>query len=546
MTIRARVKPSWPILVAGEGGVTVAQSKGRAVIGFDYENSELGSELAQAVSSATTQAGNAQTSATAAAASAVDAATAAGSLTYASQAEAEAGTVTDKAMSPLRTVQAIAANVADQSTAEGQTDNTKIMSPLRASQLIIKREGYINVEDYGAIGDGLDSSASTNATAFANACAALGSNGGKIIVPYGRFHTDDAFADLLDTKGVTFEGQADAFGLVPSSSASGIVYTGTAGNLIRLDGTQAIKFRNLSLSYNSASYGINNPLINLETVSGSSVTAYAAFENCFIGGWNGSAKNAMLMDLKKTIGISIDRCFLQNCYYGIVGGRATGDFSNVVTITRSEFNSGFSSGAIIAAGCNWSVDHCIFEPPRGVTGAAGLNSILVSPIGIQSLSVYDSSFEDGGDNSDSWISLTGSDYGAPGIVSGFNVVNSLFQCGNNASAGTAIDFGSVGVFGGNITANHFNRDQNIGFIANGATASKMNVIGNNVDTSGGPGVGKIFVSGVPTGASVWDNNDGVGLHVGSGKLLMTGLPTADPHVAGQLWKNSGVLTVSAG
>ncbi|MGF6433476.1 hypothetical protein [Bradyrhizobium elkanii] len=31
-----------------------------------------------------------------------------------------------------------------------------------------------------------------------------------------------------------------------------------------------------------------------------------------------------------------------------------------------------------------------------------------------------------------------------------------------------------------------------------------------------------------------------------GKVIVTGLPTADPHVVGQLWANSGVLTVSAG
>ena len=32
----------------------------------------------------------------------------------------------------------------------------------------------------------------------------------------------------------------------------------------------------------------------------------------------------------------------------------------------------------------------------------------------------------------------------------------------------------------------------------------------------------------------------------SGTVILSGLPTADPHVVGQLWSNSGVLTVSAG
>jgi hypothetical protein len=32
----------------------------------------------------------------------------------------------------------------------------------------------------------------------------------------------------------------------------------------------------------------------------------------------------------------------------------------------------------------------------------------------------------------------------------------------------------------------------------------------------------------------------------SGVVILSGLPTADPAVAGQLWNDSGVLTVSAG
>lgn len=32
----------------------------------------------------------------------------------------------------------------------------------------------------------------------------------------------------------------------------------------------------------------------------------------------------------------------------------------------------------------------------------------------------------------------------------------------------------------------------------------------------------------------------------AGTVIFSGLPTADPHVVGQLWSNSGVLTVSAG
>jgi len=38
----------------------------------------------------------------------------------------------------------------------------------------------------------------------------------------------------------------------------------------------------------------------------------------------------------------------------------------------------------------------------------------------------------------------------------------------------------------------------------------------------------------------------VTLTVTSGKLIIANLPTANPAVAGALWNNAGVLTVSAG
>jgi hypothetical protein len=33
---------------------------------------------------------------------------------------------------------------------------------------------------------------------------------------------------------------------------------------------------------------------------------------------------------------------------------------------------------------------------------------------------------------------------------------------------------------------------------------------------------------------------------GSGHVVVTGIPTADPHVVGALYSNSGILTLSAG
>lgn len=83
-------------------------------------------------STCTTKAGEASASAAAAAASAA-------TLTFASQAEAEAGLIETKGMNPLRTAQAIAAlaptpTIASQAEAEAGTDNTKMMTSLRVKE----------------------------------------------------------------------------------------------------------------------------------------------------------------------------------------------------------------------------------------------------------------------------------------------------------------------------------------------------------------------------------------------------------------------------
>jgi hypothetical protein len=56
-------------------------------------------------------------------------------------------------------------------------------------------------------------------------------------------------------------------------------------------------------------------------------------------------------------------------------------------------------------------------------------------------------------------------------------------------------------------------------------------------------------SGSTLGASISPAGDGYfagNLAVVGSEVDFTGLPTSDPHVAGRLWSNSGILTVSAG
>jgi len=60
-----------------------------------------------------------------------------------------------------------------------------------------------------------------------------------------------------------------------------------------------------------------------------------------------------------------------------------------------------------------------------------------------------------------------------------------------------------------------------------------------ITKDGGDKMTVVAGGGIQIGNAVFSVNT-------SGKLLVTRLPTADPHVAGQVWANSGVLTLSAG
>ena len=45
---------------------------------------------------------------------------------------------------------------------------------------------------------------------------------------------------------------------------------------------------------------------------------------------------------------------------------------------------------------------------------------------------------------------------------------------------------------------------------------------------------------------VLELGDAIVMTVTNGVPILTGVPTADPHVVGALWNNAGVLTISAG
>ena len=53
-------------------------------------------------------------------------------------------------------------------------------------------------------------------------------------------------------------------------------------------------------------------------------------------------------------------------------------------------------------------------------------------------------------------------------------------------------------------------------------------------------------TGVVTVVASYGANASVANLTATGTVILSGLPVADPLVAGQLWNNAGILTVSAG
>lgn len=397
------------------------------------------------------------------------------------------------------------------------TDDDKYMTVVKSVQLIIKRNGFIDVEDYGAIGDGLDSSSSVNAQAFADAIAAVGSNGGEIVLRPGRYHTDDAFANLLNKRRIVFRGIGSAEGQSDSVASAEVVLTASSGPLIRLDGTQGILFKDLGLTYNNSGYTTNSVLIDLHSDAGSSITAFTRFENCEIAGWNSSSQNATLINAAKTYALKILGGYWRNAAFGIVGAIQSNrsDYSNAVTVDGIEIDRNITV-PIVVGGNNWRFLNMIGEPPSGSTGGSPLSFMMMSPWGAAGLIVQGLSLEDAGDNTGSWLNFySNSGYGTPGRVEGFTCLGNLFECGSNASGGIAINFGAAGMDSGIISGNTFRKGGgNIGFIGGGENGSDLVVTGNFANSNAGPGVGKIFTGNLPADSLV-NNNDGKGLqHTG--------------------------------
>lgn len=162
---------------------------------------------AGSASSAAISATNAGNSATAAAGSASAAAASAGTITYASQAEAEAGAISNKIMSPLQTKQAI------QNGSFFQRSETGAVA--LAIPAVLKER--IRPTHFGA---STAASGAVNRAAINNAVNAAGANGALVELPAGVFDVDGTVIPLAAN--VTFAGQGEATTLRTTSTTANI------------------------------------------------------------------------------------------------------------------------------------------------------------------------------------------------------------------------------------------------------------------------------------------------------------------------------------
>lgn len=406
-------------------------------------------------------------------------------------------------------------------------DNTGDISSADGAKWRVS-ENDANVKMFGAKGSFSNVDEDINAQAFAAASAWLPANGGTMGVPYGRYHTSGPFANLLNKYCIQFVGAGPAGSARATVAASEIVYTGTTGPLVRIDGTNSVQFKRLGFTYNSAAYVNGADLIDTRTTNvNTGVTFDTLFEDCVFSGWNTSSRNARLLNIGKSIKTTINRCYLNNAWYGIAGAVMAdqSDFCNNVRIVDTEFDAAMLL-PILGGGLDWRLESVISEPPQGQgqAGATPLNFLMASPYGLFGLLCDGVSLQDGGNNIGAWLNFKDASYlGAQGPVASLTVIRSTFQCGNNAAGGFAISAGAAGIFGGLIEGCNLNRLNNIGFIEGAANITNVRIANNYPTTSLGSNAGKIFAGGVyPVGASEYDDNDGNGVQRAIGFSVPSG------------------------
>lgn len=177
-----------------------------------------------------------------------------------------------------------------------------------------KLRDSVSVKDFGAVGDGT----ADDTAALQAAIDVAKAEGRSVFFPTGTYNYSSLdLDDILD--GVSLVGESPAGPGASIGDCSALRCTATGSGVgISVASSHNILFKNLALSYNSASY--TGDLVSLDHSAAAVDVAFVTFQGCWFTG-EGSADNAnSLLKLNKAICTRIRECTFSLADKAIITG----------------------------------------------------------------------------------------------------------------------------------------------------------------------------------------------------------------------------------
>jgi hypothetical protein len=267
---------------------------------------------------------------------------------------------------------------------------------------------YVNVIDFGAVGD----NSTDNTTAFANAVAALPSSGGEVYIPGSALpYLVATWPSLAGKSNVRFRGAG------PATTGGGagptwIRVTGSANPQIPAAGLIGIVFENIYFQWLAGQTGT---FIDL-----SGATNFARVRGCSFFASGGGTSMSLIIGLDTADRVAIEDCVFHNCAVAVQGIATGGHQCNGIEVRRCNFSS--STGDITTAhiqnpGQGWLIDGNVFEMG---TGAGTPNAIGQNLGGSLGVAVIGNWIGDAGTGAITAIDINGDGWLVAGNIVGLN------------------------------------------------------------------------------------------------------------------------------
>lgn len=237
--------------------------------------------------------------------------------------------------------------------------NTQLLRGVTGSDPIWQNKNVADVRDFGAVCDGVTNDYSALQAAFDS----LTSRGGVIEFPVGTCLSTSALS--LDSKqGITLRG---AGGPQTSSAASILSFNVSgSGTLFSAKTVSGFAIRDLTVRTTNASF--TGKLIDASGTNGVSDSLFIDLENAYLRDSGGGVRSTTLLDIDRTVNVSIRSSRFQGGSVAI-SGRAAGGYAYNVSIIGSSF-TGLDTAAIKNPGDGWSILSNSFDKLAGGTSVA--------------------------------------------------------------------------------------------------------------------------------------------------------------------------------